>query len=110
LGAGCCLGQPPSYYVSEPTARCLAHDRRITKHDPLVQVSGTQVQTTNGGPATPLPNQPPIQIYTVSVGTSMGIDPVILQSIATAANGYYLNSEVSSDALATFFVQISKTQ
>ena len=74
--------------------------------NPLVQVSGSQVQTTNGGAPASLPNQPPIQVYTVSVGSGTGIDPTLLQNVATASNGLYLNSEVASDVLANFFLQV----
>jgi hypothetical protein len=55
---------------------------------------------------TPLPNQPPIQIYSVTVGTGAAVDPTINQAIATASNGDYLNSEDDASLLSNFFVQV----
>jgi hypothetical protein len=75
---------------------------------PLAQVNlaGTQVETTNGGPATPLPNQPPIQIYGVTVGKGVAVDPTINQAVSTASNGFYLNTEDDAAILPNLFVQV----
>lgn len=74
--------------------------------NPMAQVSGSQVQTTNGGPPANLPNQPPLQIYSVTVGTGLAVDPTINQNLATAANGFYVNTETDAGKLPTFFLEL----
>src|SRR5262249_10913026 len=72
--------------------------------NPMAQVSGSQVQTTP--PVTNLPNQPPLQIYSVTVGTGLAVDPTINQNLATAANGFYVNTETDAGKLPTFFLEL----
>jgi hypothetical protein len=76
--------------------------------DPIAQVTGSQVQTDTGGTVSPLPNQPPAKIYSVTVGTGLAVDPTINQAVATASGGFYLNLDpsVSDAALNNFFVQV----
>ncbi len=73
---------------------------------PLVQVTGPQVQTTSGGPAASLPNQPPTQIYGVTVGAGVAVDPTINQQVSAASNGFYLNTEDDASILPNLFVQV----
>lgn len=80
----------------------------------FAQVTGPQVQTTvtSGGAATSLANQPPIKIYSVTVGTGTAVDPTINQAVATASGGFYLNYDPALSAtdfntvLNNFFVQV----
>lgn len=75
--------------------------------DPLAQVTGSQVQTTTGGGApVALPNQPPVQIYGVTVGTGVAVDATINQQASIASNGFYLNTEDDAAVLPNLFVQV----
>src|SRR5262249_7079343 len=80
--------------VSEPNRKVvLLMTDGLQNTNPLVQVTGTQVQTTNGGSPVSLPNQPPIQVSTVTVGTDVTIPATIMQDIANASNGLYFNTQ-----------------
>jgi hypothetical protein len=74
--------------------------------DPMAQVVGTQVQTTVGGAASNLANQPPLQIYTVTVGTGTAIDPTINQSLATATGAFTMNTETDAAVLPNYFLEV----
>jgi Outer membrane protein beta-barrel domain/von Willebrand factor type A domain len=75
--------------------------------DPLAQVMGSNIQTTVGGGAgANLPNQPPTQIYTVGVGTDTAVNPIILQAIANASGGFYMNTQTDATVLPTYFLEL----
>lgn len=74
--------------------------------DPMAQVAGSNVQTTGTGGTGNLPNQPPLQIYTLAVGTDAAVNPVILQQIAGASGGFYMNSQTDASVLPTFFLEL----
>ncbi len=75
---------------------------------PTVAVSGTEVQVTDGvaPDPEPLPNEGDIQIFGVTVGTGLAVDPVINESLAAATNGFYLNTEDHTAILPNLFVQV----
>jgi len=54
----------------------------------------------------PLPNQPPMQIYTVTVGTGLAVSSGINQNIANASGGFYINTEDNADLLKPFFLEL----
>jgi hypothetical protein len=108
IGGGLKLAAPalaPS--ISEPNRKViLLMTDGMQNTDPLVQVAGSQVQTTIGGTVTNLANQPPIQIYGVTVGTGVAVDATVNQAVATASNGFYLNTEDDDAILPNLFVQV----
>jgi hypothetical protein len=108
IGGGLLLAAPALAPAgSEPNRKVtLLMTDGYQNRNPLVQVSGPQVQTTNGGAPSPLPNQPPIQIYGVTVGTGAAVDPVINQNVSIASNGFYLNTEDDLAVLPNLFVQV----
>ena len=77
-------------------------DRR-TRVNPM---DSTDVQTTQGAVATSLVNQPPAQIYALTIGSPGAINPTINQAIADASQGFYLNSEYDTAILSNFFLEV----
>lgn len=75
----------------------------------MAAVMGSQVLThpkSNPSSTTPLANQSNYQIYSVTVGTSTAVDPVINQNLATATGGFYVNSEDDAALLSPFFLEL----
>ncbi|MFN7937154.1 MAG: vWA domain-containing protein [Bryobacteraceae bacterium] len=69
----------------------------------------TQVTTyppNNPGGAVALPNQANYQIYSVSVGTSTAVSATILQNIARARGGFYVNTEDNAEQMRPFFLEL----
>lgn len=71
-----------------------------TAPDPSVIGNQVKIDSAN------LANQPPLKIYSVTVGTGVAVDPVLNQQLATATGGYYLNTEVDDSLLNNFFLQV----
>lgn len=77
--------------------------------DQMVGVVGTQVVThskANPANTTPLPNQTNYQVYAVTVGTSTAVSAQINQDIATATQGFYINSEDDAALMSPFFLEL----
>jgi hypothetical protein len=77
--------------------------------DPQTRINpmdSTRVQTTIGSTGTNLTNQPPAQIYALTIGPSGTINPTINQNMATASGGFYLNSEYDPAILSNFFTEV----
>jgi hypothetical protein len=68
--------------------------------DPLCTIPAT---CTLANPC-PLSNLP--QIYTVTLGPSVSVDPGIQQAISNATNSFYLNSEENPSLLSPFFMEL----
>ena len=64
----------------------------------------THPSGTTTGPD--LPNQDSYQIYTVTVGTGAAVSAQINEDIASATQGFYVNSEVSAESLRTYFIEL----
>jgi hypothetical protein len=84
----------------------------IQNTDPYVAVNDagnpTQILTYNRATpnaTTPLPNQSNYQVYVTSIGTSVAVDPAVIQPLATAGRGFYANAETDSAKLNTFFTE-----
>ncbi|WP_457353960.1 outer membrane beta-barrel protein [Roseateles sp. P5_D6] len=69
---------------------------------PNPSFAATQVQVDGVN----LANQPPLKIYSVTVGTGVAVDPTINQGLATTTGGFYLNTEVDDSLLNDFFLQV----
>jgi hypothetical protein len=81
----------------------------IQNTDPMARVdpmNSTRVQTTMGVVATNLSNQPPLQVYSLTVGSGAMVDPAINQAVANASNGFYMNTEADGTILPTLFLEL----
>lgn len=114
IGGGLLLAAPALVpLASEPNRKViLLMTDGMQNTDPLVQTTASQIQTTSTVPpcpvATPcpLPNQPPIQVFGVTVGSGVAVDPTVNQAVANASNGFYLNTEDDASVLPNLFVQV----
>lgn len=110
IGGGLNLAAPAlAPAVSEPNRKViLLMTDGYQNTQPLVSVAGTQVQLDSGcvTPPCALANQPPTQIYGVTVGTGVAVDPTVNQQVADASDGFYFNTEDDATILPNLFVQV----
>ena len=62
--------------------------------------------TTNPGGTRDLSNQDEYQIYSVTIGPSTVVSPIINQNIAIATGGFYINAEEQFEFLRPFFLEL----
>jgi Mg-chelatase subunit ChlD len=112
IGAGLLLADS-AFGVPDPTRRrvVLVMSNGQQNTDPLAGVTPavpprvfTHTSTTATGPD--LPHQDEYQIYAVTVGTGAAVSAQINEDIASATNGFYINSEISAESLRTFFIEL----
>lgn len=110
IGGGLNLAAPAlAPAASEPNRKViLLMTDGYQNTQPLVGVNGSQVQLDSGcgTPPCALANQPPIQIYGVTVGTGVAVDPTVNQQVASASGGFYFNTEDDASILPNLFVQV----
>lgn len=80
--------------------------KRVKVNNPSNPTVVQVYDSGNSGAATALVNQDKFQIYSVTVGTSTAVSADINEDIATATGGFYINSEVNSELLRPFFMEL----
>jgi hypothetical protein len=84
----------------------------IQNTDPLVAAGASSANPftiscpTDSSRCTSLPSVPGEQIYTVTVGTGLAVQPAVIQSIAHVAGGFYVNTEDDVGQLSPFFLEL----
>ncbi len=53
-----------------------------------------------------IPSIPGEQIYTVTVGSGVAVQPAIIQAVASASGGFYMNTEEDVGLLSPFFLEL----
>jgi len=112
IGGGLALATPK--LVPNATRRevALLMSDGMQNKDPVVGIdpnNSKQVVTYNMATpnvTTALPNQPPLQIYAVTVGTGLAVSAAINQQLATASGGFYINTEDNSNLVKPFFLEL----
>jgi hypothetical protein len=72
---------------------------------PYAGVSGSSVGTLSSSTFSALPNGG-YPVFTVTVGTSVAVDPLINQNLATTSGGAYTNTEDNATLMRPFFLQV----
>jgi Mg-chelatase subunit ChlD len=81
-------------------------DQRVRVNNPTTPTEVQTYLTATPAVTTPLPNQGNLQIYAVTVGTSTAVSADINEDMATATNGFYINTEDNAEQLRPFFLEL----
>jgi hypothetical protein len=112
IGAGLLLADGALATASSTRRRVvLVMSNGMQNVSPLVGVTATtpkRVFTHSSGSTSgpQLPNQDNYQIYAVTVGTGLAVSAQINEDIASATQGFYVNSETTAEALRTYFIEL----